>query len=812
MTDASFGRYQLIREIGRGGMATVFLARDPQLDADVAVKVLPRDFAHDAGFRTRFEREARAIAALREHPAIVPIYDFGTQDGQPYLVMQYMRGGSLSDRLRDGPLSPATAARIIERIAGALQVAHDKGIVHRDLKPGNILFDQFDQAYLADFGIARLAEQTTTLTQGIIGTPAYMSPEQVDTAQTVDYRTDIYALGIILYEMLTGDTPFQADTPVKMMMAHVLQPTPRVRDANEAITPAVESVVARALAKEKTGRHASAAALSADLTAALTQVGRSPAAVADSATIIVPPADPASTADPGQPPPPLRAKTPTPAPRRLPRWPMAILALIVVSAVTVWGLAWRDRLPRAQRDTETPTPALTASATAVDSAAADEVAVGDPPPTPTVTPTATSAPTDTPEASTALDDLSQAFAGAYAGTTVVLDSMLFESNARALEQVLDAFAAETGIDIRFAADPQFTDRWRAADLGATAPDIAVVNLPGPLSNFDPDILRDVTSLFPPGYIETRYAPDLLNLATVEGPSEPFVAGIWLGVYPGGVVWYPSDAWAAAGYSVPTTWTELTALSDRMIADGRTPWCIGIESGAATGWVITNWMEALVLRVAGPVAYDAWAAGDLPFTSAEIADVMEHMVAIWTNDRAVFGGREAIATTGFLDAAAPLFNEPPDCWMHFQSGFITSSFPVETRFGSDFGVFALPSIEPAFGRPMIISGDLVVPLADRPEIRAVLAHLASLETTEAWIDAADSFAARRDYPLSGYADPIAREVAAILSDATILRLDASDELMPAAVGAGAFWTEMTAWIEGEQSLDAALRAIDAAWPR
>jgi serine/threonine-protein kinase len=201
------GRYEIKNELGRGGMATVYHAHDPHFKRDVALKVLPREFLHDPTFRARFEREAQTIAQL-EHPAIVPVYDFGEETGQPYIVMRYMSGGSLADRLRRESLATSEAARIVTRLAPALDEAHSQGIVHRDLKPANILFDQRGDPYISDFGIAKLSQDSATFTgSAIVGTPAYMSPEQARGEKDLDGRSDIYALGVILFEMLTGKRP-----------------------------------------------------------------------------------------------------------------------------------------------------------------------------------------------------------------------------------------------------------------------------------------------------------------------------------------------------------------------------------------------------------------------------------------------------------------------------------------------------------------------------------------------------------------------------------------------------------------------------
>jgi serine/threonine-protein kinase len=255
MSTGKFGRYVIKGEIGRGGMATVFHAYDPRFERDVAIKVLPREFLHDPQFRTRFDREAKMVALL-EHPAIVPVYDFGEEEGQPYIVMRYLSGGSLADRIQDGPMPIDEVVKTIVRLAPALDAAHAKGIIHRDLKPGNILFDQYGNAFLSDFGIAHLSQTTTTTLTGgaVLGTPAYMSPEQVQGDDEIDGRSDIYALGVILFQMLTGKTPYQAETVAKLMMMHILEPVPHILDVNAELPAAFEDVIATAMAKRPDDR------------------------------------------------------------------------------------------------------------------------------------------------------------------------------------------------------------------------------------------------------------------------------------------------------------------------------------------------------------------------------------------------------------------------------------------------------------------------------------------------------------------------------------------------------------------------------
>lgn len=265
MTSVKIGRYELKEELGRGGMATVFLAYDPFFQREVALKIIPREFLHDSTFKSRFLREAKTIAIL-EHPAIVPVYDFGEEDGQPFLVMRYLPGGSLTNRLENSHLSLSQSVQVMNRIAPGLDEAHQLGIIHRDLKPDNILFDQRDDPYLTDFGIAKLAEEQKSLTQTglIIGTPAYMSPEQAN-GEKIDGRSDIYALGIILFQMLTGQLPYEANTPIGLIMKHITQPIPQILAIQPDLPSGCEDVIAKALAKEPDDRFSTATELAGAL-------------------------------------------------------------------------------------------------------------------------------------------------------------------------------------------------------------------------------------------------------------------------------------------------------------------------------------------------------------------------------------------------------------------------------------------------------------------------------------------------------------------------------------------------------------------
>jgi serine/threonine protein kinase len=271
MQPEKIGIYEVIAELGRGGMATVYRAYDPRFEREVAVKVLPQELLHaDPQFRLRFEREAKIIAQL-EHSAIVPVYDVGEANGQPYFVMRYMNGGSLAERIKAGNLTVEDAAQLLGAIAPGLDEAHARGIVHRDIKPSNILFDRRGAPYISDFGIAKLTQAQSGSVTGsaIIGTPAYMAPEQAQGIE-VDGRADIYALGIILYEMLTGKQPYEADTPMAVAIKHITEPVPNIRQINPQLPEGIETIIQKAMAKNREDRFSTAV----EMTNALRDVAR----------------------------------------------------------------------------------------------------------------------------------------------------------------------------------------------------------------------------------------------------------------------------------------------------------------------------------------------------------------------------------------------------------------------------------------------------------------------------------------------------------------------------------------------------------
>ncbi len=254
------GGYEIRGVIGHGGMAAVYLAHQLSMNRLVAFKVLPRQFLHDDTYMQRFSREVQIVSTL-EHRSIVPVYDHGEFEGQPYIVMRYLAGGSVDTRLHTGALPQAIILTIIQQIAPALDYAHSKGVLHRDLKPSNILLDDAGGAYLTDFGIARLTGEGSggsITTQGAIGTPSYMSPEQAQ-GKPLDPRSDLYSLGITVFEMITGVRPFEGDTPYGTAVLQVTAPPPSPREFKPELSMAVETVILKALSKRREMRYSSAA-------------------------------------------------------------------------------------------------------------------------------------------------------------------------------------------------------------------------------------------------------------------------------------------------------------------------------------------------------------------------------------------------------------------------------------------------------------------------------------------------------------------------------------------------------------------------
>ncbi|MBI5303266.1 MAG: protein kinase [Chloroflexi bacterium] len=351
------GVYRVIEPLGQGGMATVYKAYHPALDRYVAIKILHPAFKEDKNFIARFEREARIVAKL-DHPNIVPVFDYAQHDGMPYLVMRYVEGKTLKAILREtnAALPVERVLAFIRPVAEGLTYAHIQGVLHRDIKPSNIMRANDGHIYLTDFGLARIAQSgESTMSQDmVIGTPQYISPEQAQGAP-VSERTDIYSLGVVLFEMLTGRVPFTADTPYAVIHDHIYTALPMPTAINPALAPEIERVLLKALAKDPAARYTSAGDLfvaletCARVSPAPTTLTPPPQPVAP--LIVTPQAQPVAPSSVARTPPPPEPVAPQSA-RRFSAITCAILAVIALALLAGCGVlafSRRDDIARALR-------------------------------------------------------------------------------------------------------------------------------------------------------------------------------------------------------------------------------------------------------------------------------------------------------------------------------------------------------------------------------------------------------------------------------------------------------------------------------
>ncbi len=327
-------------------------------------------------------------------------------------------------------------------------------------------------------------------------------------------------------------------------------------------------------------------------------------------------------------------------------------------------------------------------------------------------------------------------------------------------------------------------------------------------------LVDLNEVINPDWLAENYNQGFIDTNTVQGADgQEMLGGIFNRINFKSAVWYPKDDFEEAGYEIPETWDEMTELMDQIVADGDAPWCIGIESGGATGWPATDWIEDIMLRTTSLENYDRWARGELEFTSPEVRNAFEVLTDIWFNEQYVYGGRQAIATTNFGDAPNPMFQQPPRCWLHRQGNFITTFFednnPGVTG-GEDYDFFYLPPIDEQYGKPVLFAGDLFSMFNDRPEVRAVMQYLTTYESVQPWIQrGGGALSPHKNANLEDYRSEIERNMAETILTATSARFDASD-LMPAEVGSGSFWKGVTDYVSGSANLDQALETIQSGW--
>lgn len=402
--------------------------------------------------------------------------------------------------------------------------------------------------------------------------------------------------------------------------------------------------------------------------------------------------------------------------------------------------------------------------------------------------------------------------GDLSGMTVSVMGAFVEPASTAFLEAAEVFEEETGATVEYEASSDFETLIITRTQGGAPPDIAMLPQPGLMNDLaDEGALRPLDDIVDVERLQDELIPGIYELGTIDGDYYGLPRVIALK----SAVWYPRPAWEEAGYEIPETWEELMDLTEQIAADtdgAAAPWCIGIESGGATGWVVTDWIEDLLLRTAGPEAYDDWIAGDLPFDSPEVTRAAEMFADIAFSEEYLYGGRQSMLSISFGDAPAPMFSDPTDCYLHRQASFVTGFFPDDVELGEDVDVFYLPPVEDDGydGSPVLGSGDLASLMTDNPAAEEFMRYMSRMEFGEPMLDTGFDFSPFLDYPVEQYPTEVTQRQAEILTEAEVFRFDASDT-MPGQVGTGAFWSEMVRWIAGEVELEQALQNIDAAWP-
>jgi len=409
--------------------------------------------------------------------------------------------------------------------------------------------------------------------------------------------------------------------------------------------------------------------------------------------------------------------------------------------------------------------------------------------------------------------LQRAYDGEFAGTEVLIQSVLVdEDEAITLEGWAD-FEEATGIDIVHAGTKEHETQIKVQVESGNAPDIAMFSQPSLLQTFvDDGFVPDVRDFISDEDLADRYAQGWLDSATFTTPDgDQIMGGVWWKAANKDLVWYPKATFEAAGYEVPTTWDELLALTQMIADDGDAAWCLGIESGVATGWVATDWIEALLLRTTSPENYDAWVAGDLPFSSPEVKHAAELMSEIWLNPDYVLGGTDQILSEFIGDTPTHMFEDPPTCWLHRQASWIQGFFGEGLEAGTDWDFFYLPGVDPMYGEPVLMAGDIMTLFNDRDEAKAVLEYLSTADSVELVVKNGRGMSPHQGSSLDWYTNDIDRRIADLLTGAEVVRFDGGD-MMPAVVGAGSFWSAMVDYVAGVKTLDEALQTIDDSWPQ
>ena len=382
-----------------------------------------------------------------------------------------------------------------------------------------------------------------------------------------------------------------------------------------------------------------------------------------------------------------------------------------------------------------------------------------------------------------------------------------EEEAR-FNEIVKIFNEKSDYTVVYTGSPEFETEIHIQVEAGTPPDIAALPQPGLMKDFAAKGKIKALSSSVVNSIDSNYAPVWKDLGSYNGK----VYGVFHRVNAKSFVWYNKPYWESKGYSIPKTWAELKALEEQMVANGDTPWSIGFESAAASGWPGTDWLENMVLRTAGPDVYDKWVNHEIAFDDPAIQKALNVCGEIFLNEKYVYGGSKYILSQNYGTAIQPIYEPKPKAMMNLQGNFITGFMQeeVQKNLETQVGVFALPSYDEAYGTPVLGGGDQFVKLTDKPGVDEFLTFLTTWEACAPWARIGGALFPHKNQNLNDYGNSLERDIAQILVNASVFRFDASD-LMPAEVGSGTFWTGMLNYVSGDTDVAKTLKTIDASWP-
>ena len=383
--------------------------------------------------------------------------------------------------------------------------------------------------------------------------------------------------------------------------------------------------------------------------------------------------------------------------------------------------------------------------------------------------------------------------------------------SRSFQAIVQPWADRNGIKVRLSSTPDFDKLVRSRVAGNNLPDVAIFPQPG----ITLDIALSGRMIDLNTVVDTsRYNKNNMYLFDAASDAEGKVWAIPMSTSVKSLVWYPKKAFEAKGYTVPETQQELLALTDRIKADGTPPWCVGIESQAATGWPATDWVEDYVLRFGSGAKYKQWTSHEIPFNDPVIQQAVDEIGKIWFTEGNVLGGRRSIASTNFATAGNPMFENPPQCFLHRQASFLAQagSFPdrIVQNIDAEAGVFPLPPVQAGAGQPVLGAGDLAGLFNDNPDSVRVLEFITSKEFGNQMAPDGGFISPWKDFDRSKYPNETMRTIAEIAYSSTDAVFDGSDT-MPGEVGSGSFWRGMVAWVTGQKDTATVLTEIDESWP-